>query len=47
MLKSDYQKRFIFVGQEYDQADYIYTNFIIKLMKNIIKILEYQNFKKL
>ena len=48
MLKSDYQKRFIFVGQEYDQADYIYTNFIYKADEKYNKNFRIpKNFKKI
>ena len=30
MLENSMQKKFVFVGQEYSSADYIYTNFIFK-----------------
>ena len=47
MLKSDYQKRFVFVGQEYNQADYIYTNFIYKADEKYNKNFKIpKNFKK-
>ena len=31
LLKITDQKKFQFVGQEYDKADYIYTNFIYEV----------------
>ncbi len=47
MLKSDLQKKFIFVGQEFDQADYIYTNFIYKADEKYNKNFKIpKNFKK-
>ena len=30
MLENSIQKKFVFVGQEYNLADYVYTNFIFK-----------------
>ena len=30
MLKSEFKDKFIFVGQNYTQADYIYNNYIYK-----------------
>ena len=52
MLIDSDQKKLIFVGQEYAQADYIYTNYVyksdekynknFKVPKNFDKIMDYK-----
>ena len=52
MLTDSEQKKLVFVGQDFDSSDYIYTNFIyksdekynkyFKIPKNFIKIRDYK-----
>ena len=47
ILPDQIKQKFVFVGQEFENADYIYTNFIYKTdekyNKNYMELLSYLN----